>query len=47
MENRIEFLAAITALNKFGAIAGLINTNLNQHHGLQGMHFRRSARWPG
>ena len=28
MENRIEFLAAITALNKFGAIAGLINTNL-------------------
>ena len=28
MENRIEFLAALTALNKLGAIAGLINTNL-------------------
>ena len=28
MENRIEFLAAIIALNKLGAVAGLINTNL-------------------
>ena len=28
MENRIEFLAAVTALNKLGAVAGLINTNL-------------------
>ena len=28
MENRIEFLAAITALNKLGAVTGLINTNL-------------------
>lgn len=28
MENRIEFLAAIVALNKIGVIAGLINTNL-------------------
>ena len=30
MENRIEFLAAMTALNKLGAIAGLINTNLRE-----------------
>ena len=28
MENRIDFLAAIVALNKIGAVAGLINTNL-------------------
>ena len=28
MENRIEFLAVIVALNKLGVIAGLINTNL-------------------
>ena len=28
MENRIEFLAAVTALNKLGAVAALINTNL-------------------
>ena len=28
MENRIEFLAAMTALNKIGATSGLINTNL-------------------
>ncbi len=28
MENRIEFLAAMTALNKLGAISGLVNTNL-------------------
>ena len=28
MENRIEFLQTIIALNKLGAIAGLINTNL-------------------
>ena len=28
MENRIEFLAAMTALNKLGAVTGLINTNL-------------------
>ena len=28
MENRIEFLAAIIALNKLGVIAALINTNL-------------------
>ena len=28
MENRIEFLACIFALNKLGAIAGLINSNL-------------------
>ena len=30
MENRIEYLAAITAINKLGAIAGLINTNLRE-----------------
>ncbi len=30
MENRIEFLAAMTALNKLGAIAGLVNTNLRE-----------------
>ena len=30
MENRIEFLAAMTALNKLGAVAGLINTNLRE-----------------
>ncbi len=30
MENRIEFLAAVTALNKLGAVAGLINTNLRE-----------------
>ncbi len=28
MENRIEFLAALAAVNKLGAIAGLINTRL-------------------
>ncbi len=28
MENRIEFLAVLTAINKIGAVAGLINTNL-------------------
>ena len=28
MENRIQFLAAIIALNKLGVVAGLINTNL-------------------
>ena len=28
MANRIEFLGAMTALNKIGAVAGLINTNL-------------------
>ncbi len=28
MENRIEFLATIVALNKLGAVASLINTNL-------------------
>ena len=28
MENRIEFLQTVIALNKIGAIAGLINTNL-------------------
>jgi citronellyl-CoA synthetase len=28
MENRIEFLATIVGLNKIGAVAGLINTNL-------------------
>lgn len=30
MENRIEYLAAITAVSKLGAIAGLINTNLRE-----------------
>ena len=30
MENRIEFLAAVVALNKLGATAGLINTNLRE-----------------
>lgn len=30
MENRIEFLAAMTALNKLGTITGLINTNLRE-----------------
>ena len=30
MENRIEFLAVIVALNKLGATAGLINTNLRE-----------------
>ena len=30
MENRIEFLAAMTALNKLGAVTGLINTNLRE-----------------
>ena len=30
MENRIEFLAAMTALNKLGAITGLVNTNLRE-----------------
>ena len=30
MENRIEFLVAIVALNKLGAIAGLVNTNLRE-----------------
>jgi citronellyl-CoA synthetase len=29
MENRIEFLATLIALNKLGVIAALINTNLN------------------
>ncbi|KAA1192475.1 long-chain-acyl-CoA synthetase [Pseudohalioglobus sediminis] len=29
MENRIEFLTTLIALNKLGAIAALINTNLN------------------
>lgn len=28
MENRVEFLATFLALNKLGAIAGLINTNV-------------------
>ena len=28
MENRIEFLATVIALNKLGVVAGLINTNL-------------------
>ena len=28
MENRIEFLAVVIALNKIGITAGLINTNL-------------------
>ena len=28
MENRIEFLATIVALNKIGAVGALINTNL-------------------
>ena len=30
MENRVEFLAVIVALNKLGATAGLINTNLRE-----------------
>lgn len=30
MENRIEFLTTVVALNKLGAIAGLINTNLRE-----------------
>ena len=30
MENRIEYLAAIAAVSKLGAIAGLINTNLRE-----------------
>ncbi len=30
MENRIEFLAVMTAINKLGAISGLINTNLRE-----------------
>ena len=30
MENRIEFLAVLIALNKLGAVVGLINTNLRE-----------------
>ena len=30
MENRIEFLQTVIALNKIGAVAGLINTNLRE-----------------
>ncbi len=31
MENRIEFLIALLAISKCGAVAGLINTNLRDH----------------
>lgn len=31
MHNRIEFLAALVAVNKLGAVAGLLNTNLSGH----------------
>ena len=30
MENRIDFLATLVALNKLGVTAGLINTNLTE-----------------
>ena len=31
MENRVEFLACVVAINKIGAIAALINTNLREN----------------
>ncbi|MAT92128.1 MAG: long-chain-acyl-CoA synthetase [Halioglobus sp.] len=43
MENRIEFLTALLALNKLGLVAALINTNLRGRQLLHCMHITDSV----